>query len=352
MPIYLDEVPEDEDNISRPVILRWVILLIVILFVGVVLTLWQWTGDRRGVLFWLTALGLPFTLWGILAVFRHIGYRPELNGEAGWNFECESLKDMEIAPGQCLDGKTPPKGLVQKVPVWLPFLNNLTKDAPEWKTCSEAYIEKMVWMQDATTEKLGPSLWHMHPIVFLGEFHEKRKLIWIKIVEQRFGRDIAESLKQKVISVGAELSIDPDYIMACMALETGTKFNTSMKNPNSSATGLIQFMENTAKDLGTTTTKLSKMTHVEQMDYVKKYFNMQAANFNYPTKNWSLGDVYLSIFTSSAMLIKDTDTVYASGQKAYAVNLFHDRNKDGKITKAEIVKNIDGFYKDGFKYAG
>ncbi|MGV3345338.1 hypothetical protein ACGVWS_06180 [Enterobacteriaceae bacterium LUAb1] len=53
-------------------------------------------------------------------------------------------------------------------PVWLPFLNNLTKDAPEWKTYSEAYIEKMVWMQDASKLKLGPSLWHMHPVAFLG----------------------------------------------------------------------------------------------------------------------------------------------------------------------------------------
>ncbi|NLS55060.1 hypothetical protein [Hafnia alvei] len=100
MPIYLDEVPEDEDNIPRPVTLRWIILLIVILVAGVALTAWQWTGDRRGVSFWLTALGLPFLIWGILAVFRHIGYRLELNGEAGWNYECESLKDTEIARGQ------------------------------------------------------------------------------------------------------------------------------------------------------------------------------------------------------------------------------------------------------------
>lgn len=100
MPIYLDEVPEDEDNISRPVTLRWVIFLIVILVSGVALTAWLWTGDRRGVSFWSTALGLPFIIWGILAVFRHIGYRLELNGEAGWNYECESLKETEIARGQ------------------------------------------------------------------------------------------------------------------------------------------------------------------------------------------------------------------------------------------------------------
>ncbi|MEY8712102.1 hypothetical protein [Mangrovibacter phragmitis] len=100
MPIYLDEVPEDEDSISHPVTLRWGILLIVILLAGMVLTAWQWTGDRSGISFWLTALVLPFSIWGILVVFRHIGYRLELNGEAGWNYECQSLKDTEIARGQ------------------------------------------------------------------------------------------------------------------------------------------------------------------------------------------------------------------------------------------------------------
>ncbi|HEY2452100.1 MAG TPA: hypothetical protein VGI71_05700 [Scandinavium sp.] len=100
MPIYLDEVPDEEDSLSRPVTLRWVILLIVIMLAGVVLTLWQWTGDRRGISFWCTALGLPFFLWGTLLIFRHIGHRLELNGEVGWNHECESLKESEIARGQ------------------------------------------------------------------------------------------------------------------------------------------------------------------------------------------------------------------------------------------------------------
>ncbi|ELT9933405.1 hypothetical protein QNZ33_004169 [Escherichia coli] len=47
-------------------------------------------------------------------------------------------------------------------------MNALKKDAPEWKKYSEDFLDKMAWMQDVTTEKLGPSLWHMHPIMFLG----------------------------------------------------------------------------------------------------------------------------------------------------------------------------------------
>ncbi|MFI8418319.1 hypothetical protein ACQKDS_13985 [Serratia sp. NPDC078593] len=100
MPIYLDEVPDDVDNIPPPVTLRWLVFLIVALLTGVLLTLWQWTGERSGVSFWFTALGLPFCIWGSLLVFRHVGYRLEFNRDVGWNHECQSLKNTEIERGQ------------------------------------------------------------------------------------------------------------------------------------------------------------------------------------------------------------------------------------------------------------
>ncbi|EKJ7333087.1 hypothetical protein NPK14_000043 [Klebsiella pneumoniae] len=59
--------------------------------------------------------------------------------------------------------------------IWQPFLNALKKDAPEWKKYSEDFLEKMAWMPDLTTEKLGPSLWHMHPIMFLGTMISVKK---------------------------------------------------------------------------------------------------------------------------------------------------------------------------------
>ncbi|MBF1962028.1 N-acetylglucosaminidase [Enterobacter hormaechei] len=52
--------------------------------------------------------------------------------------------------------------------IWQSFLNALKKDAPEWKKYSEDFLDKTAWMQDVTTEKLGPTLWHMHPVMFLG----------------------------------------------------------------------------------------------------------------------------------------------------------------------------------------
>ncbi|MCH9423787.1 hypothetical protein [Klebsiella quasipneumoniae] len=61
--------------------------------------------------------------------------------------------------------------------IWQPFLNALKKEAPEWKKYSEDFIDKMAWMQDVTSEKLGPSLCHMHPIMFLG-FMKKSSGTW------------------------------------------------------------------------------------------------------------------------------------------------------------------------------
>ncbi|MFV6386229.1 hypothetical protein ACNPE6_18935 [Klebsiella pneumoniae] len=59
--------------------------------------------------------------------------------------------------------------------IWQPFLNALKKDAPEWKKYSEDFLDKMAWMPDLTTEKLGPALWHMHPIMFLGTMISVKK---------------------------------------------------------------------------------------------------------------------------------------------------------------------------------
>ncbi|WP_246104022.1 hypothetical protein [Yersinia kristensenii] len=50
-------------------------------------------------------------------------------------------------------------------PLWGTYLNTLTTDAPQWKTYTEAFIEKIKWMK--SLPGMGPELWHMHPVVFL-----------------------------------------------------------------------------------------------------------------------------------------------------------------------------------------
>ncbi|GAB1437435.1 hypothetical protein MASR2M36_01660 [Providencia sp.] len=54
--------------------------------------------------------------------------------------------------------------------VWQSFLNILSEEAPLWRSYSEEFLDSMVWMQDVASEKLGPNVWHMHPLVFLSQF--------------------------------------------------------------------------------------------------------------------------------------------------------------------------------------
>ena len=173
-----------------------------------------------------------------------------------------------------------------------------------------------------TTEKLGPSPWHMHPIVFLGAFKVDD---WIKIA---WGKKVSKEFKLKVIDVCKRLEIVPDHLMACMAFETGETFSPSVKNPHGSATGLIQFMATTARVLGTTTKELSLMTAVEQMDYVEKYFKPYTGQLH------TVDDVYMVIFCPKAVGKPESFVLYNEG-RSYTDNKGLDINNDGVITKYE-----------------
>jgi hypothetical protein len=52
-----------------------------------------------------------------------------------------------------------------------------------------------------------------------------------------------------------------------------SSYNPVAKNPDSSATGLFQFIESTAKNLGTTTDEISKMTPAQQLNLYGRYIN-------------------------------------------------------------------------------
>ncbi|MDH0175306.1 peptidoglycan DD-metalloendopeptidase family protein [Aeromonas dhakensis] len=214
-------------------------------------------------------------------------------------------------------------------------------------------VEELGWMDKLRHVHIaGPEVLHFYPLSIKCKTVVKRELIWMKRVLELYGFQIGEAFRNKVIKVGEELGIDPNYIMACIALETGTKFDPSIKNPYSSATGLIQLMRARAKELGTTVEELAKMDHVEQMDYVKMYFVRMADMFGVPTNRWSLEDVYLSIFAPSAIAIDGNAPVYTSPSESYNRNKFHDLDGDGKIMKSEIANNIRVFYDNGFAYEG
>lgn len=158
-----------------------------------------------------------------------------------------------------------------------------------------------------------------------------------------WGARVRPEFKKKVIEICAELDVAPDYLMACMALETGESFRPDIYNEEGSgAVGLIQFMPSTAKSMGTTTKKLENMKDVEQLEYVKKFFLWKKGRLK------SLEDVYLTIFFPKGVG-KDADTpIITKGDIYYDKNSGFDVNpSDGKITPAEISAKVRKVYNKG-----
>jgi spore coat assembly protein SafA len=138
---------------------------------------------------------------------------------------------------------------------------------------------------------------------------------------------------REVESMAARLGTRPEFIMATMSFETGGTFSPSIKNPGSSATGLIQFLDSTARGLGTTTGELSRMSSVEQLKYVEKYFQPFAGRLG------TLEAVYTAVLSGSPKPDPST-TLFSAGSNAYNSNRGLDLNGDGRITAGEATSKV------------
>jgi Transglycosylase SLT domain len=130
------------------------------------------------------------------------------------------------------------------------------------------------------------------------------------------------------------LSVDPSWLMACIAFESAQTFRANIRNASGSgAVGLIQFMPQTARLLGTSTDLLAAMTPEGQLDYVEKYFLPDKGKLH------DFGDVYMAILWPAAIGKSDDTVLFDSSDplhpKYYLENKGLDFNHDGKITKAE-----------------
>lgn len=154
-------------------------------------------------------------------------------------------------------------------------------------------------------------------------------------VHLAWGGKVSHAFALRVIQTGKDFSLNPDWLMACMAFESG--LDPKAKNPHSSATGLIQFMDITARALGTTTSALALMSAEKQFDYVWLYFR-DAIKAHGPLT--SLADCYMAILDPIAIGKPNDYSLWVLGGSPYAVNAGLDANKDHKITKAEAAARV------------
>ncbi len=170
--------------------------------------------------------------------------------------------------------------------------------------------------------------------------HDRDALAWGKKVDAPF--------KQRVHAICEELGVrDADWLMACMAFETGESFQPDVINgAGSGATGLIQFMPSTARGLGTTTRELAAMSAEQQLDYVLRYFQP------YKGRLKNLGDLYMAILWPAGIGKADDWVLWARDTRytTYFQNRGLDANRDGVITRGEAVAKIDAKLRRGRQF--
>lgn len=139
------------------------------------------------------------------------------------------------------------------------------------------------------------------------------------------------AFKSKVVSISRKLDVDPNWLMAVMNFESG--INPAAQNSRTNATGLIQFMPNTAAGLGTSVQALKAMSAVKQLDYVDKYLS------SYKGKLVSAIDLYFAVFFPAAMTKPDSYVLKSaklSAGRIASANPGFDLNKNGEITVGEV----------------
>jgi hypothetical protein len=158
-----------------------------------------------------------------------------------------------------------------------------------------------------------------------------------------WGAKVSDEFRKKVRKISADIGCNPDFLMAAMAFETRETFSPKIINPQSGATGLIQFMKNTAIGLGTTTAALAKMSAEDQLDFVAKYFDSKKGKLH------TLEDVYMAILFPAAVGKPNNHVLFTKPSTAYKQNEGLDLNKNGQITKAEAAAKVQEKLVKGMK---
>ena len=150
-----------------------------------------------------------------------------------------------------------------------------------------------------------------------------------------------DAFEKKVKTVSRKLNVPPEWLMAVMYSES--KFDASITNvKGSGATGLIQWMPQTAREFGITVEKLRNLNHVEQLDFAYKYLQKVKEVRKCDYKD--LTQFYLAILHPKAIGQEDCYPLYSKPSEDYKMNAILDSNKDGRVTVKDIDKRMERMF--------
>lgn len=141
------------------------------------------------------------------------------------------------------------------------------------------------------------------------------------------------SFESGLRTMASKLGGKPEWYAITMYRESGMK--PTARNAQSGATGLIQFMPDTARTLKTTTDALSRMSALHQLPYVEAYYRMQIAQVQ--ARPASLVDVYLLTLYPKAVGKPGAYVVFRMNTVAYRQNKSI-KPQGGDITVTDIAQ--------------
>ena len=148
---------------------------------------------------------------------------------------------------------------------------------------------------------------------------------------------------KKLQQVAERLGVEQEVLLKVMKFESN--LDPQAVNSMSKATGLIQFMPDTATGLGTSVEELYNMTATDQLNFVEKYYKRAGVK-----PGATVGDLYMLTFMPAAAN-KPDDFVIGNRNggrvfnldagKVYAQNKGFDKDNDGIFTKADIINTVN-----------
>jgi hypothetical protein len=136
----------------------------------------------------------------------------------------------------------------------------------------------------------------------------------------------------EVNRVSARFGVDPLDMLAVMRAES--RLDPTAQNPRSRATGLIQFIPQTATALGTTVEEIREMSAAQQMRLVERYFQMVGL-----PHGASAGTLYAYVYLpgrARSAVSRGDGVLSRDPENYYTANRILDHNRDGVITISDL----------------
>ena len=147
--------------------------------------------------------------------------------------------------------------------------------------------------------------------------------------------NLSDGFYNKVVEISQRIGCDPNDLMGLMYSESGLDSTTT----NSiGATGLIQFLPNTAESLGTNSAQLKAMTPEQQLDYVERHLiscKRQAGIRD--EQRIGRGTLYALVFLPARA---NNNVLTQRGENYYDQNTALDVDNNGIITKSDLNARI------------